>query len=110
MMIWAVSAQLATVVPSGLVQVPAIPGPWTRTLLKPVGDPTTRCGVVLSPMNPAGGPPAAGDRPKVSQVRNGPIFACGPLRAAVKLPGIGLVSKRQPFDGCTSPEASAVQV
>src|SRR4051812_37029759 len=106
MMILSVSWQLPTVLPSSLVQVPAMPGPETRILLKPVGEPTTTCGVVLSPMKPAGGAPAP-VLPKVSQVRNGPI---GPRRAALKSPGMGVVSNRQPLAGCTRPVASAVQV
>src|SRR3954470_15294199 len=46
-MILSVSWQLATVLPSSLVQVPTMPVPETRILLKPVGEPTTwRGGVV----------------------------------------------------------------
>src|SRR3954469_24313084 len=105
-MILSVSWQLVTVVPSSLVQVPTMPGPETRILLKPVGEPTTRCGVAASPMKPAGGAPAPVD-PKVSQVRKGPRR---PDTAAVKLAGIAPVSKRQPLAGWTRPVASAVQV
>src|SRR3954451_13992893 len=58
-MILSVSWQFLIVPSTASVQVPTMPGPDTRILLKPVGEPVTRCGVALSPMNPAGGAPAA---------------------------------------------------
>src|SRR4051812_23328048 len=55
------------------VPVLLMPGPWTRTRLKPVGEPTTLWGVTLSPMKPAGGGAPMPNPPYVSQVRNGPM-------------------------------------
>src|SRR5436309_2310365 len=105
-----VSWQLETVVPSGFVHVPVKPGPSTRTLLKPVGDPVTACEVTPSPMKPAGGAAPMPCPPYVSHVRNGPIRAPRlPVKFPAMIPG---VSVRHPVFGLLSrkPLASAVQV
>src|SRR5215217_968198 len=100
--ILSVSRQLLIVEPSASVHVPTMPGPDTRILLKPVGEPTTACGVELSPMKPAGGAPAP-VLPKVSQVRNGPMTPLGPPSAALKFPATTLVSLRHVPDALTRP-------